>query len=106
MLAAMILTLPACGSGPEAYWKEERFVEEEALEDVRYEETLSQGKLKLRVTQKTRVSETPVEGKYLLLEETYSDFDCDHFGLVFFSRGGRDRRSLLSVRRLCLRLYR
>ena len=84
-MAAMILTLPSCGSGPEEYWQQEQLVEEEVLEDVRYDETLSQGKLNLRVTQKTRVEETPVERKYLLFEESYSDFDWDQAGLVFFS---------------------
>jgi hypothetical protein len=85
MMAAMILTLPACGGGPEEYWQREQLVEEETLESVKYTETVSAGKLKLKVTQKTQVRETPVERKFLLYEETYADFDWDDAGLVFFS---------------------
>lgn len=84
-IAAMILTLPACGSGPEAYWQREQLVEEEATEPVRYTESVRNGKLNLKVTQETQVRETPVERKYLLFEETYADFNWDDAGLVFFS---------------------
>lgn len=85
LCAAMILTLPACAGGPDEYWQREQLVEEEALEEVKYTESTRQGSLTLKVTQKTRVTETPGERKYLYFEDTYADFDWDDAGLVFFS---------------------
>lgn len=84
-MASMILTLSGCGGGPERYWQPETLVEEEALEPVKYTETVNAGKLTLTVTQKTQVRETPIERQYLLFEESYADFDLDDAGLVFFS---------------------
>jgi hypothetical protein len=85
MCAALVLVLPGCGGGAEEMWTSEMQVEEQALEPIRFEETVAAGRLQLTITQKVRAKETPIERLSLHHTETYSDFDWDGFGLVFFS---------------------
>jgi hypothetical protein len=85
LLAALILTLPACSGGAEEIWQPEVLLEEQPLEDVRFRESLTAGKLTLTATRKVRATETPIERLYLHHTETWSDFDWDSFGLVFWS---------------------
>jgi len=85
LMAALILTLPACGGGPEEIWQPEVLVEEQPLEDVRFKETFTAGKMSLTATRRVRAKETPIERLHLHYTETWSDFDWDSFGLVFWS---------------------
>ena len=85
LLAAVVLTLPACGISDSERWDAEVLVEEQPLEELKFAESFTAGKLTLTVTQKTRTRETPVERLTIVHEETYMEFDFDNFGLVFFS---------------------
>ncbi|MCB9934221.1 MAG: hypothetical protein H6840_00885 [Planctomycetes bacterium] len=85
LLAAFVLCLPACSGGPEEIWQPETLVQEQPLEGAKFTETLAAGKLVLTATRKVRATETPVERLYLHHTETWSDFDWDSFGLVFWS---------------------
>jgi photosystem II stability/assembly factor-like uncharacterized protein len=84
-LLACCVLCAGCSSGPTEIWQPEQRVQVEELEPAAYSETRTAGKLTLQVRQKVRVTETPSEHLLLYYEETYSEFDWDSFGLVFFS---------------------
>jgi hypothetical protein len=85
LCAALVLALPGCGGGAEEHWISDTIVEQQALEPIKFDENVAAGRLQITITQKVRARETPVERLSLVHTETYSDFDWDGFGLVFFS---------------------
>ena len=85
LCAALVLVLPGCGGGAEELWSPGTQVEEVPLEPVAFNGTVAAGRLQLTITQKVRARETPIERLTLRHTESYSDFDWDGFGLVFFS---------------------
>jgi hypothetical protein len=85
LCAALVLVLPGCGGGAEELWAADTIVEEQALEPMKFSETVAAGRLQITITQKVHARETPIERLSLVHTETYSDFDWDGFGLVFFS---------------------
>lgn len=83
--AALILTLPACSSSEFKRWDPEVIVDEEPVDEAKFIETVTAGKLTLTATRTFRTRETPIERLTLVHEETYSDMDWDNFGLTFFA---------------------
>lgn len=83
--AAMLLTLPGCGSSQVEKWTPVTLVEDQPLEAPKFSESVSAGQLTLTATQKVRETKTPIERLSVLHEEVDFEFDWDHFGVVIFS---------------------
>jgi hypothetical protein len=84
LCAVLVLVLPGCG-GTEEMWTADTIVEEQALEPMKFSDSVAAGRLQITITQKVHARETPIERLSLVHTEAYSDFDWDGFGLVFFS---------------------
>lgn len=84
-LMACLSLCGGCGLSTSQVWLAETRTEVAALDEPRFIESREAGMLTLRCEQEVEVSVTPSERLYLVHKQTYSTWDWDRAGLVFFT---------------------
>lgn len=84
-LLSCVVLCAGCGTSTSQVWLAETHVEVAPLEEPQFRENREAGMLVLRSEQEAAVITTPSERLYLVHKQTYSTWEWDRAGLIFFS---------------------